>query len=57
MFSLSTFGKVIFAFLWMVMLAELYVGCAFPKYEKYVRLTHMNMTPLPDSGQGALQMV
>ena len=41
----------------MAMLAELYVSCKYPKYEKFVRLTHMNITPLPDTGQSAIQMV
>jgi hypothetical protein len=57
LFQLSTFGIVIFVFLLIAMLMELAVSCKYPKYEKYVRLTHMNITPLPDTGQSTLQVV
>jgi uncharacterized membrane protein len=39
-FELSTFGKVMFAFLVVMGFVQLYVNCKHPKFEEYMRSLH-----------------
>ena len=42
LFWLSILGKIVFALLVAVMLTQIYVHYAFPKYELFMKKTHFN---------------
>ena len=46
LFQLSIMGEIIFAFLLCTMAVHFYVDFRFPKFEKYLRMTHLGMNPV-----------